>query len=421
MELLSLVNGLAVGIFGIVLSFSFCDILWTRKKRLLALGGSILLLLVQGGVCYFAEYAAVEYLYPFITHAPLMLLLAIFIRRYLWAVISVLTAYLCCQLRRWLALFLAALIGGNAYAQQMAELWLTLPLLLLLIKYISPAVRSISGSSDLVQYQFSFVPVVYYIFDYMTQVYLEVFWEGSPVVSEFMSFICSAAYLLFVLRTSEEKWIRSQLEQMQDSLNLQVTQAVREIEALRKSQEKTRQYRHDLRHHMQYIADCIENDRMEQGKEYIHEVCAQIMENKVEVFCENETVNLILSSFAAKAKEKQIPMKIQAQIPKQLIVAENDLCVLLSNALENALNACQEIKTESPVSIEVLAFDMKGKLCLQITNSCKARVSFSHGIPVTGSPGHGIGVRSICALVEKYGGLYSFAQEADKFVLRVTI
>ena len=53
----------------------------------------------------------------------------------------------------------------------------------------------------------------------------------------------------FVLQTTQEQKLRSQLEQTQNSLNLQVAQAVREIDALRESQRKASTYRHDLRHH----------------------------------------------------------------------------------------------------------------------------------------------------------------------------
>lgn len=421
MELLTLLNGAVVGIFGIILSFSFCEILWEKRKCLLAVVGSGMLLLIQGIAYYFMEYEMVEYFYPVIMHIPLSILLFLFTRRYLWAVISVLTAYLCCQLRRWLALFIATVAAGDVYIEQMAELIVTIPLLFLLIKYISPAVRSVSAGSAREQSQFCFIPVVYYIFDYMTQIYLKVFLQNNPVVTEFMAFVCCIAYLIFILQNFEENQIRSRLEQMQDSLNLQVTQAVREIETLRKSQEKARQYRHDLRHHMQYISACIENGCTGQAKEYIHEICAEIAENKMMIYCENETANLIFSSFAARAKEKGILMKIQAQIPKTIKIKENDLCVLLSNALENALNACQETKIKSSLFIEIQAFEKKERICLQIMNSCDTRVTFERGIPVTKRSGHGMGVKSICALVEKYGGLYSFTQEDNRFVLRVTI
>ena len=108
-----------------------------------------------------------------------------------------------------------------------------------------------------------------------------------------MPFVCCVAYLAFVLRSSAENETRLRLEQTQENLHLQVTQATREIASLRESERRASTYRHDLRHHMQYLAGCIENGRTEQAQAYIREVCAEIESQKVRVFCENETVNLI--------------------------------------------------------------------------------------------------------------------------------
>ena len=306
--------------------------------------------------------------------------------------------------------------------QCVAELLITIPLLLFLLKYVSPAVRSVSYSNTWMQSQFCLIPAVYYIFDYATQIYTDLMVEGTPVVAEFMSFVCSTAYLVFILRTSEEKLIRSQLEQTQDSLSLQVSQAVREIDALRESQQKTKEYRHDLRHHMQYLSACIENNRLEHAQEYIQGICEEIESGKITVFCENEAANLIFSAFMERAKGKGVLLKVKAQIPKQIHISESDLCVLLSNALENALHACCKIKENGVEAfIEISAFEKNKKLFLQIVNSCDAEVSFVQGIPVTNQPGHGIGVRSICALIDRYEGLYTFEIEKDKFRLRVSI
>ena len=212
------------------------------------------------------------------------------------------------------------------------------------------------------------------------------------------------------------------MEQTQDSLNLQMAQAVREIEALRKSQQTASTYRHDLRHHMQYLLACVENGKTEQAQTYIHEVCSEIEANKVTVFCENEAANLIFSAFASRAEESGIPMKIQTQIPQIIPVSESDLCVCLSNALENALHACKKVKEKGEdTSIEVTAYEKNGKFFFQCINSCEADVAFSNGIPVTDEPGHGIGVRSICAIVERYRGLYSFEVRNSRFVLRLSL
>ena len=423
MKLLYLANGLAVGVFGMVLSASFCEVVWTREKRRALVGSMVCLLLLQALVYAALEEGSLEALYPLVTHLPLAVVLCWLSGQRLWPVISVLTAYLCCQLRRWLALLVVAMAGGGIILQDVVQLVVTLPLLWALVRYAAPSVRAISHYPTSVQWQFAVIPALSYGFDYLTRIYTDWLNEGSPAAVEFMPFVCCLAYLLFVLRTSEEVQARTALEQTQNSLNLQVDQAVREIEALRVSQKTASTYRHDLRHHLQYLSACIENGRSEQAQDYIHTICAEIDAGKVTVYCQNEAANLILSAFAGRAEARGIPLKIQAVIPQDLPVSESDLCVLLSNALENALHACAALRTAGQrAEIALSAYEKNARLFLEIRNSCGDAVAFDEeGIPVTDRPGHGIGVRSICAISERYGGLTSFAAKDGCFTLRVML
>ncbi len=419
---IQLINLTSVGVFGMVLSAAFCDILWTRKKVLVMSGGIAVILLFQGIVYFGINADIIEELYPLITHIPLTVLLCILYRKFLWPAISVLTAYLCCQVRRWLALLITAVFAGNSIMQNMAELIMTLPILLLLIWLVAPAVRSVSQYPVSLQCQFGLVPALYYGFDYLTRIYTDLLLEGVLVAVEFMPFVCSLSYLFFVVHISKERWTRSQLEQTQAILNLQIGQAVREIAALRESQEKTSAYRHDMRHHMQYLFSCIENGQLGQAKGYIREIYSETEANKVTAFCENEAVNLIFSTFAKRAEDSGILMQVRVRIPQFIPVSETDLCVLLSNALENALYACREqTKKGRAGAIGVSVYEKKGKLFLQIINSCGEDIVFDRGIPVTNRPGHGIGVRSICAIVEQYSGIYTFSVKDGQFILRISI
>lgn len=419
---LYLADGIAVGVFGMALSAAFCDILWTRRKRILMAVSMAVILLFQGAIYLWVDRNAILYLYPLITHLPLILVLCVLSGKYFWSPIAALTAYLCCQLRRWLALLVVAVCSGDLRMQYVAQIVITVPLFLLLLHFVAPSVRSIGQETVAVQCRFGLIPAVGYGFDYLTRIYTDLLAEGAPVAVEFMPFVCSVAYLIFVLRTSEEKKLRSQLEQTQNSLNLQVSQAVREIASLRESQQRASIYRHDLRHHMQYLSSCIESGRLEQAQTYIHEVCSEIESGKVVAYCENEAANLILSAFAGRAQEWDIPIVIRADIPQNLKVAETDLCVLLSNALENALNACAKLKEHgAECGVEVDAYEGMGRLFLQIVNSCESGVRFENGVPVTDRPGHGVGVGSICAIVERYGGIYTFSEQAGKFTLRCSV
>lgn len=173
---------------------------------------------------------------------------------------------------------------------------------------------------------------------------------------------------------------------------------------------------------MQYLSSCIENGRYGQAKEYIQEICSGIEGNQVRVFCQNEVANLIFSAFAGRAGDFGIRMEVRAGLSQTIAVSESDLCVLLCNALENALHACQKQKRRGVSgSIEVTMYEKSRKILLQITNSCDADILFDHGVPVSMEAGHGQGVRSICAVVEKYGGIYDFSARDGKFTLNVSL
>ena len=183
-----------------------------------------------------------------------------------------------------------------------------------------------------------------------------------------------------------------------------------------------RQYRHDLRHHLQYVSAYIENGQGVQAQAYISGICKEIDAQKVQQYCENEAVNLILSAFAGRAGKAGICMQVQGAIPAQLRIADSDLCVLLSNALENAIHACQSLDpAKTPCTIDVQCYQKGEKLFLQITNPCRADISFDKGLPVSHRPEHGIGVQSIRTIVKRYGGVYSFSVRDGQFILRLSV
>lgn len=422
MNVLTVPNGIVVALFGIVLSASFCDICWTKRNRIVLAAGTAAILLLQGAITFGASWDAMQELYPFTTHLPLAAVLGVLSGDWLWPTISVLAAYLCCQLRRWVALLVIAMVPGIDWLQPAVEIVVTLPLLAVLLRYVAPAARSFARYPRSMQLLFGVVPLAGYLFDYVTRIYTDLLAQGNQAAVEFMPFVCSVAYIVFVLRVSAEERTRGQLEQTRNNLKLQVGQAVREIEALRTSQQQTRAYRHDLRHHLQYISACIENGRGEQAQEYIQSICTEIEASKVTNYCENETANLIFSSYASRAENCGVPFRVEANIPQLISVAETDLCVLLSNALENALRACRRLKAEDRAAfIEVEAREKNGWIFLQFVNPCPKGVQFEDGLPVNRAEGHGVGVRSICAIVEKYKGLSDFSVQEGRFILRVSL
>ena len=100
--------------------------------------------------------------------------------------------------------------------QYIAEMALTIPLLILLLR-AAPAVRSVSRYSTAVQCQFGSIPALYYAFDYLTRVYTDLLESGSPVVVEFMPFVCCVAYIIFVVRLSGQDPLGAAAKQPESS------------------------------------------------------------------------------------------------------------------------------------------------------------------------------------------------------------
>ena len=88
-------NSIVVGLFGIILSASFCDIQWTKQNRFTLAGCVTLLFLCQGVVYICADGEMVRSLYPVIMHLPVVGLLGILSKKYIWSWVAVLTSYLC--------------------------------------------------------------------------------------------------------------------------------------------------------------------------------------------------------------------------------------------------------------------------------------------------------------------------------------
>nr|WP_325211748.1 GHKL domain-containing protein [uncultured Oscillibacter sp.] len=115
-------------------------------------------------------------------------------------------------------------------------------------------------------------------------------------------------------------------------------------------------------------------------------------------------------------------MDVRGALPAVISVGDCDLCVILSNALENAFHAClllAEAGTACTIGVKFWLQKQNGRLFLQIVNPCREEVRFEKGLPVSDRPGHGIGVQSIQSLVKKYGGGCTFLAENGQFTLRL--
>ena len=267
---------------------------------------------------------------------------------------------------------------------------------------------------------FGAVPTFYYLMDFATTVYTDFLYRGTRVSVQFMPFVISAFYFVFALFYYTEIQKQANIERERDMLNTQFRQAQKEFASLRQMQQNAAAYRHDMRHHFALLQGLASKGHMEELKEYL-----QIAQSDMDAitplrFCENETVNLILSTFAAKAKQAGILLTIEARLPDTLPFSDTELCSLLSNALENAIQASENIADSNKRSIKLRIYSKNKKLCIDIRNSYQTEPIFHQGLPISKEQGHGFGIKSMAHIVEKHGGVFQFSVKDGWFIFQAT-
>ena len=92
----------------------------------------------------------------------------------------------------------------------------------------------------------------------------------------------------------------------------------------------------------------------------------------------------------------------------------------ITGAPIDAINACKALPQERrTISCKVISYP---NLMLELRNPCAREVVFdSDGLPLSDSPGHGLGVRSIAAFCQKYGALCQYEQQDGNFSLRILL
>lgn len=298
---------------------------------------------------------------------------------------------------------------------RLASIIITIPLLVLVIRFVSPYIIRLKYESRTTLLLFFLLPLVYYVLEYTFTVYTDRSTRAVQSLLTLWTVFLSYPFLfcLFSRLNFQVKKIK-QNGKIFCLLRLPHRHQ-KEIAQLSASQKQAAIYRHDLRHHMNFIQSCLDQNNPKEATSYIHEICTNLEHSSVIRYCVNESVNLIVSSYANQAAVNHIPMQISITATEFSRFQITDLCSLFANALENALHACQQMNPQSQRYISLKVYEKNTQLCIQIKNSYEQPVVFADDIPISRSVNHGIGVQSMISVVEKYHGVYGFFADHGEF------
>lgn len=408
-------------VYGMLISVLFAGIESNRKSRKIFAIAGLGLLFLQSLLGMSIGLEMTGKLYPVIVHFPLFLMILLWFKRpWYIALISVLSSYLFCQVPRWIG-FLGGSVLESKVAEHIFYMVSIVPLYLFMKRYVIGVLRELIEVSRKNCMLWGGVPIVYYLFDNATTIYTDILYNGEKWVMQFLPVVLSVFYFVSTTLYYNEVQKEAKAQREHDMLETQLKMAKTEFAVLRNLQQNAMAYRHDMRHHFSYLQGLAVSGNVEGIKEYLQNAWSDI-ENITPIrFCENETLNLLLSSYATKAKQRDIQFVTNIEFSDLSVFSDTEICSLFSNALENAIHACEEIMEREKRKIVLQIYSKHQKICIDLRNRCQKEPLFRNEVPISNRQGHGFGTKSMVHIIEKHEGIYRFSYENGWFIFQVIV
>jgi len=185
--------------------------------------------------------------------------------------------------------------------------------------------------------------------------------------------------------------------------------------------DQMRGWRHDYHNHIQTMKAFLTLGQEAEHTQYLNKLDADLVSVDNLLKTGNVMVDAILNSKISVAKDININAK--ATVPVELSVSEIDLCIIIGNLLDNAIEACNKLPNSEARFIRVYIGKHKSMLYISVANSIGDRPQkkgFSY-LSTKKSPSHGFGLMRIDRIAAKYGGYVNRQSEEGAFATEITL
>lgn len=192
--------------------------------------------------------------------------------------------------------------------------------------------------------------------------------------------------------------------------------ALREMyyQGLQREQNQVRTLRHDMRNHMAVLQGLLDNGDTGKAEEYLRELLGSAALSGGRRICAHKTANAVLSVKLGEMERLGIPADFQVNLPEKLDISDTDLCALLGNALDNAMEACTKVKTPD---IRLRCRMDKGMLMLMVSNPLSGDEKPGLGTTKADGKNHGFGLPGMTEIARRCGGSLDTRTEDGRFEL----
>lgn len=182
---------------------------------------------------------------------------------------------------------------------------------------------------------------------------------------------------------------------------------------------------HDFKNHLLTLDGWVRCGNFDEYYAYMEHIRKPFLERPLERRTGHEVIDLILNykMYEAEKQHIRVNCEIHGYMDFKLDITDEDACSLMGNLWDNAIEACKRLQDED----RWINFRMRirpGKMLVETTNSCLEIVKDTHGKLITTKRDknlHGIGIRTIRNITERYGGYFNYISNDHAFKVEVMI
>lgn len=185
---------------------------------------------------------------------------------------------------------------------------------------------------------------------------------------------------------------------------------------------QVRGWRHDYKHHIQTMKAHLAMKQYDELDTYLSELDTDLTTVDTVIKTGNVRIDAVLNSKLAVAKRKGIRVNAKAIVPKDLAVSEVDLCIIIGNLLDNAMEACEKETEEEKRFIRVYIDILKAQLYIYVANSMTNEIKkVGKNYLTTKTAGHGFGLMRVDRVVARYNGYLNRQHEEGVFATEIML